>query len=148
MKDIPRMNVSESTKKRNPHLYRVILEDGSVGTIVRRPQRLRQSSKPLMNKLEQEWFDVLRFNTNSIVHCQGIKFKLANGLTYLPDFFCFDWMSAGEFARPTAFEVKGPWATDDAIAKVKMFATAYPEIRVILVWKDDNKQWQTQRVLA
>ena len=152
MKEIP-ANVSESTKKRNPTLYPSLEERSGQPYSMPfpkqpKPRRLRQSTKPLLNKLEQEWFDVLRFNTNSIVHCQGIKFKLANGLTYLPDFFCFDWMSAGEFARPTAFEVKGPWATDDAIAKVKMFATAYPEIRVILVWKDDNKQWCQQRVLA
>jgi hypothetical protein len=140
MKEIP-TNVSESTKKRNPHLYQssTVYADAVI-------RRIKQRTKPLLNKLEQEWHDyAFAF---SLVCVQAITFRLANGVRYTPDFFSFDWPSTGEFNRPTAWEVKGPWATDDAIAKVKMFAMAYPEIRVILVWKDDNKQWCQQRVLA
>ena len=140
MKEIP-TNVSESTKKRNPHLYQssTVYADAVI-------RRIKQRTKPLLNKLEKEWHDyAFAF---SLVCVQAITFRLANGVRYTPDFFSFDWPSTGEFNRPTAWEVKGPWATDDAIAKVKMFAMAYPEIRVILVWKDDNKQWCQQRVLA
>jgi hypothetical protein len=152
MKSLPQ-DVSESVRRRNPHLY-----DKQTGIIppeacerVYKP-RIRQSTKPLLNKLEQEWFNVLcgdiHANKGKRIYPQAITFKLANGLKYTPDCIAFDWVMTGEFERPTAWEVKGPWATDDAIAKVKMFTTAYPEIRVILVWKDDNKQWCQQRVLA
>ena len=141
MKSLPQ-DVSESTKKRNPHLYQssTVYADAVI-------RRIKQRTKPLLNKLEQEWRERLLL-VSLRIYSQSITFKLANGLKYTPDFFSFDWPSTGEFNRPTAWEVKGPWATDDAIAKVKMFAMAYPEIRVILVWKDDNKQWCQQRVLA
>jgi hypothetical protein len=94
--------------------------------------------------LEQEWFDILCREHKPLI-AQGVTFRLANGLRYTPDFFAFDWpsMSSG----PVAWETKGKWFTDDANAKLKMFAAAYPQIRVILAWKDGG-QWQTQRVLA
>jgi hypothetical protein len=130
----------------------VILEDGSVGTIVRRPQRLRQSSKPLMNKLEQEWFEHLKAIKTNLNHgplAQAVKFRLANGLTYCPDMFSFDWSESGELERPTAWEVKGEWFPEHNIAKLKMFAHEYPEIRVILVWRDkETKVWREQRIIS
>jgi hypothetical protein len=170
MKTIPQ-DVSESTKKRNPHLYAgppsMVNTTGGHGVTdfnptgywpdgnpkplpIKEPKRLRQSTKPLLNKLEEEAWQMLRSKACSgqVLISQAITFRLANGLRYTPDFFCFSWPSVGEFNRPTAWEIKGPWATDDAIAKVKMFATAYPEIRVILVWRDEQKQWCQQRVLA
>src|SRR5690242_9154080 len=53
-------------------------------------KRIRQSTKPLMNKLEQEWFDHLCRSHRKLI-AQGITFRLANGLRFTPDVFCFEW---------------------------------------------------------
>ena len=112
------------------------------------PKRIRQSTKPLLNKLEQEWLDHLRASGGGVVRTQAITFRLANGLRYTPDMLSFGWPSNYEDGiAATAWEVKGGWFTDDANAKLKMFATTYPEIRVVLCWKDTFGMWQTQRVL-
>lgn len=114
-------------------------------------KRIRQSTKPILNKLEREWFDKLVLQAIQCglprPHAQAFTVRLANGVRYTPDCFHFDWPSFGEPNRPTAWEVKGPWMTDDAVCKVKMFATAYPEIRVIMVWRDKGGIWQEQRIL-
>ena len=110
-------------------------------------KRIRQSSKPILNKLEQEWFDKVSATYNPAkIHAQSATFKLANGLRYTPDLFCFDYRHTDSIIRSTAWEVKGRWFTDDANAKLKMFASLYPEILVMLVWKQ-NGQWISQIVL-
>lgn len=48
----------------------------------------------------------------------------------------------------TAWEVKGTWVDGDSFPKLKMFASQFPDIRVLLVWKDSEGQWQTQQVLS
>jgi hypothetical protein len=48
---------------------------------------------------------------------------------------------------PTAWEVKGPRSWDDALVKIKVAATAYPEVKWLLVWKH-NGRWEHQEVLA
>lgn len=96
-------------------------------------KRIRQSSKPVMNKLEAEFLEQLKAWYPSKFYAQSVKFKIGNGVTFCPDIFCFHWNNGGDAA---AWEVKGPHAWDDAIVKLKCFASVYPEIRVHLAWKD------------
>ncbi len=155
MKDIP-VNVSESVRRRNPHLYPgkslrnqhgewEPISQGKWETISKPPKRIRQSTKPLMNKLEQRFFDHLCIQHKHL-YAQAITFRLANGVRYTPDVFCFEWVWQHE-TRNVAWEVKGPWFTDDAKVKIKLFAAAYPEILVLLVSEDkDTGLWHNQIV--
>jgi hypothetical protein len=148
---------SKSFQKLNPHLFLpcptaqhnmdIFVKTFDANT--KPPKRLRQSSKPTMNKLESEWVSLLMVeHAQKIVNVQSVTFKLCNGLRYTPDAFAFEWPALGELDRPTAWEVKScAPLQDDSVAKVKMFAHQYPEIRVILAWRDKNKQWHTQIVL-
>jgi hypothetical protein len=103
-------------------------------------KRIRQNTKPLMNKLETEFLNVLLADFIHLeIHAQAITFKLANGLRYTPDFF--------NFHRRTAWEVKGKWVDGDSFPKLKMAASVFPEISWRLVWKDENKKWQQQIIL-
>src|SRR5215472_964213 len=100
MRTIPQ-NVSESTKRLNPHLYTYttgIAPTGEEITIITKSRkRIRQSSKPQMNKLEEEWMCQLAASPPPFsIHPQRITFKLANGLRYTPDFFAFEWKCLGE----------------------------------------------------
>jgi len=145
---------SESTRRRNPHLYGYNEKVAKFGQgyvsefCGPKPlKRIRQSSKPLLNKLEQEWLAHQKaFFPSAIIHAQAIKFRLGNGTTYSPDFVCFDW-ECGDHGRVACWEIKGPWFPDDAKVKLKLFAYQYPEIWVRLCWKE-NDRWVEQEVLA
>ncbi len=102
------------------------------------PKRIRQSSKPPMNKLEQEWFEELKRKQPSDYLCQSIRFMLANGLWYKPDVVCFHMQ--------TCWEVKGPFAHRGGFENLKMAAHKYPWFRWKLIWKENGK-WQEQEVL-
>lgn len=136
--------VSESVKKRNPHLFNQRDYVGKVDFIVGEPkkQRVRQSAKPLMNKLEREWWDILRaeFPDSQIV-AQSVKFKIANGCWLTADFVVFH--ADGSAA---IYETKGKHAWDDSLVKLKVVAANFPRVKVWLVWKDHEK-WQRQRIL-
>ncbi len=151
MKEVPQ-DVSLSTKRRNPHLYpSMYSHPGFCGTEVaaaikegKTPKRIRQSTKPLMNKLEQEWFEVLRLRYSYYFHpptlCQSVRFKLGNGIWYKPDFFVPP--------LSTSFEVKGPYAFRGGFENLKVAAHLYPSMTWILVWKDKTTgKWQEQEVL-
>lgn len=110
-------------------------------------KRIRQSSKPLLNKLETEWLHELerRFGPGK-VRVQARKFKLANGCWYCPDFTITTKQYAGDYMWDTAYEVKGKHAWDDALVKLKVAAHEWPEVRFVLVWKKDGA-WMEQVVL-
>lgn len=105
-------------------------------------KRIRQSTKPLLNKLEAEWFNVLTsrysYHRSNPTLCQSVRFKLGNGIWYKPDFFV-------PFI-PEAFEVKGPHAFRGGLENLKVAAHQYPMIRWMLVWKE-NGEWKEQEVL-
>jgi len=132
---------------RNPHLYGVNPSPKEVATIHKKiravtPKRIRQDSKPLMNKLETEALAHLKAElSNPIILIQAIRFKLGNGIWYKPDFFIF------ELNKPTAYEVKGPHAFRGGFENLKVAASLYPEIRWGLVWKEKTGQWVGQTVL-
>lgn len=107
-------------------------------------KRIRQSSKPLMNKLEQEFFDKIRLehpDCAPYIRPQSMRFRLANGLWFKPDITC----SWGLSSR--AWEVKGPHSFRGGFENLKMAATTYPEWIWSLVWKE-NGEWLEQVVLA
>lgn len=107
------------------------------------PKRIRQSSKPLMNKLELEWFEICvgAYPEGTKFVPQGVRFKLGNGIWYKPDLVVF-----GDKVR--AYEVKGPFAHRGGFENLKVAAYQYPWIRWSLVWKDKQlHQWQEQEIL-
>jgi hypothetical protein len=133
---------SKDFQARNPHLFsRELprmdeLESPKISDAVK---RIRQSSKPLMNKLETRFYNefLLSRYEKKDVHIQAITVKLANGLRYTVDFFCLNGLSA--------WEVKGPWVDGDSFPKLKMAAAKYPEVKWNLVWHTKNG-WQRQEV--
>ncbi len=144
---------SKSFRKRNPHIFGVLsttLGDGGeddaehdhIAALNAKPKskkRIRQSEKPELNRLESEWF--ARLPALHGVRPQSIKFRLARNAFYKPDFF--------SFALRTAWEVKGLKGKniDRGKLALKVAASAWPEIKFILVWKDEQGQWQEQHVL-
>lgn len=112
----------------------------------RSKKRIRQSSKPLMNKLEHEFFLTLVPPFESPgwrIVVQAMRFRLANGLWYKPDF-----LKVGDDADSpvVAYEVKGPHAFRGGFENLKMAAVQYPWIKWVLVWKESG-EWQYQTVL-
>ena len=106
--------------------------------------RIRQDSKPIMNPLEQSWFDYLKLTTNfNNLTAQSIRFKLANGAWYKPD------IAGWHFERLTVWECKGGRKMK-GIAKahltLKIAAQQWPDVTFILVWKESG-EWRTQKIL-
>lgn len=129
---------------------RLSLDSGTGGTITKTEQtevsvrshsskRLRQNTKPLMNKLESAWFEVLKIDCPK-ARPQVAQFRLGNGIQYRPDFIDFSSIPV------TAWEVKGPHSFRGGFENLKVAAALYPEIRWILVWKESGN-WQEQVVL-
>lgn len=150
--DAIKSSQSASFKKRNPHIF---TDDDLTAELSHRYQkdsdeivkrtaskaklkRIRQSDKPEMNRLESEWFHHIH---HLGARPQAIKLKLARSVFYKPDFFSPTTM--------TAWEVKGLNGKniDRGKLALKCAATAWPEIKFILVWKDEQGQWQEQHVL-
>lgn len=145
MNEIPKG--SPDYQRRNPHLFGRLPNFIVQGTFSPPTKpRIRQSQKPLLNKLETDLYDYLQAQTLQTVFPQALTFRLANGVRYSPDFFCFSFPWRGDM-KPTAWECKGPFFRDDAVVKLKMFATLYPQILVLLASKNDG-QWIFQEVFA
>lgn len=135
------LQLSSGVKKLNPHLYPP--QEPTFGQPPVIPtKRIRQRTQPLSNKLETEFGDYLHgLNWNGApIYEQAITLRLANGLRYTVDWIVF--RDIGTFC----YEVKGPKAWDDAIAKIKMAASVYRMWRWFLVWKQDGR-WAFQEVL-
>jgi len=103
-------------------------------------KRIRQESKPLLNKLETDfWKEFLEFRYPK-ARAQALRFKLGNGIHYKPDFVDLS-------VQPVkAWEVKGPHAFRGGFENLKVAAHQYPEVRWILVWQQDG-EWKQQEVL-
>jgi len=140
-------NPSETLRKLNPHLYGSdAAKSVEAAVLVDRllkvaKKRLRQDTKPLMNKLEQDLFNYLqRLYPKVKLHAQAKKFRLANGLWYKPD------LTAVLDGQETAWEAKGPHAFRGGFENLKFAATAWPEVNWILIWKNDDG-WRSQKIL-
>lgn len=105
-------------------------------------KRIRQSAKPLMNKLESQWYsNLLSYHPgNATLRSQAMRFKLGNGIWYKPDF------TVTVDGKLIAYEVKGPKAWRGGFENLKVVAHAWPEHTFILVWKE-NGDWKQQHVL-
>jgi len=124
-------------------------------TAVRPPckpsKRIRQSGKPLMNKLELEWFTIVStlFPNYPRPRAQAKRYRLANGAWYKPDVTATSWPQTDGPATETAWECKGPRKMKNmarGMLAIKFAAAAWPEVAFFLVWKDAGC-WQQQRVL-
>lgn len=104
-------------------------------------KRLRQSSRPLMNRLELEYLRRLQgLFPNQTFRCQAVKFRLANGVWLTPDIVNIELKDI--------YEVKGQWFVDDAKVKIKVAAAMYPEFVWHLVWKDkETNHWCDQTII-
>lgn len=111
--------------------------------------RLRQNPKPVLNKLETEYFNLIKdkFPNFPPVRPQAKTFRLCNGVRYTPDLSCSYWPVEAGPSTETCWEIKGPKSWDDAIVKIKMAAHEFPEICWRFVWKESG-EWREQIVLA
>jgi hypothetical protein len=110
------------------------------------PKRIRQSSKPRLNKLETEFKNLLEVWGGSFITAQAMRFELATGLWYKPDFVVFPGKLDSQDPRIRAYEVKGPHAFRGGFENLKMAARQWPDVQWILVWKEDGA-WKEQVVL-
>lgn len=159
MSTIP--NAGPGVRKLNPHLYGTGAAAGYKQELENPPykgyrpsaqainwacrkKRIRQDSKPLLNKLETEWLAMLGFMYPGIkIHAQSWRVKLANGAWFKVD-FC-----ASLVGQWTAWEVKGPKQgknVDRGMLALKCAASQYPEVLWVLVWRD-RREWKTQHLI-
>lgn len=115
------------------------------GKPVYKKKRIRQSSKPLLNKLESEFLEKIRTDDpKSVIYQQAMRFRLGNGIWYKPDFLVFRNIPG---LRPWAVEVKGPKSWRGGFENLKVAAGLYKDFRWVLTWKE-NGEWKDQEVLA
>lgn len=108
-------------------------------------KRIRQSSKPLLNKLETEFKEYLEQYKMHWVLSQSIRFKLGNGIWYKPDFVVMQ--PALSLSPIVCYEVKGPHAYRGGLENLKVAAGQYKYITWILCWKGESGNWEFQTVL-
>ncbi len=126
-----------ATRRRNPQIF--ISPAGTLVAAETKPPRRIRQDKP-MNKLEEDYGHELERQGRGRQYAQTITLRLANGLRYTPD-----WAIPSE---RLFIEVKGPFARDDAICKLKSAAHEHPWAHFWLVWRDKHTgAWQTQVVL-
>ena len=120
--------------------------------IVDNKKRVRQSAKPLMNKLEARFLDYLKAaNPRDCdrIRAQAKRYKIGSGAWYKPDFTALSFQWGGVRHVEIAFEVKGPRGMknqDRGYLALKCAAAAWPEVWFYLVWFEAGR-WQQQRIL-
>lgn len=146
VKDGRLIEPGSACRKLNPHLFAAggscEAEAMTTTPAVTKPsRRIRQDSKPLMNKLEADFKSHYEKMTGYELTPQALRFRLGNGIWYKPDFviFCRDGMTR-------AFEVKGPHAFRGGFENLKVAAGLYKDVNWVLAWKEGN-EWKTQYVL-
>lgn len=107
-------------------------------------KRIRQETKPLLNKLETDWGELLKRDP-AITHLrpQSLRLKIANGAWYKPD---WTGLCGG---RLICWECKGPKQVKGCgkgLLTLKVAARTYPEIGFVLVWREGGS-WYHQEVL-
>lgn len=110
-------------------------------------KRIRQDSKPLLNKLETDALNHLQQTYPSAVfHKQALRVKIANGAWYKPD-LC---MCNPDTGRWTAWEVKELRGknVDRGVLVLKCAAHQFPEVRWKIIWRDKVGPWHEQEILS
>lgn len=142
-------NVSEATRRRNPGLYGGL----SIETVAKtaadivnqqpNKKRIRQSSRPLLNKLESDFLERLkRLHPGVTIHAQAWRVRIAGSAWYKPDFCAF------VDGRWCAWETKGNAGKniDRGKLALKVAASAFPEVEWKIVWRERGV-WREQIVL-
>jgi len=145
MSSLP-LKPSAALIRRNPHIYGTgfgeALNAETDGKEPKPAKRLRQSHKPLLNKLEAQFLEQWKVLwPGRTIYSQAIRFKLGNGIWYKPDF-----VTLTAFNGPMAYEIKGPKAFRGGFANLKVVAGLYPEVIFVLAWKE-NGTWKEQLIL-
>lgn len=110
--------------------------------------RIRQPKSLYDSELEKEWHERMKSDPrygHGTITPKGIRFRLASGLHYTPDFV----LRRPESYRLKCFEVKGPRkakGVSKGVAVLKMAAASWPEFTFVFVWKEDG-QWQEQVIV-
>lgn len=139
---------SESVRRLNPHLFGPSGPDVTAASMLkeidRQPKRIRQDSKPLLNKLEEQFLAVLELELpeHTTIWKQALRWRLGNGIWYKPDFAANLTHDHHGF---TCWEVKGPHAFRGGFENLKVAAGLYPEVAWWLVWKESGR-WERQMV--
>lgn len=119
---------------------------------------IRQQTRDPRNQLEKMfeaevlYWRKLRGELLDYYEHQSLRFKLANGDFFSPDYPAIEINPAGG-VRWVCFECKGEKrsgrvkARDDAVSKVKFAAREYRHCRFVLVWRDGG-EWKEQEVLS
>lgn len=136
-------NPSKSVAALNPNFFGRIAS-GLKDVTEHEAKRIRQDSKPLLNKLETQWLALLKIWYPTVtIHAQEWRVRIGNGAWFKVDFCAFingTW---------TAWECKGPKQgknVDRGMLALKCAASQFPEVRWYLVWKE-NGHWSEQPVL-
>ena len=141
--DLPARYQAQLAKQLYPETPPLTADEAA--TMPKPKKRLRQSSKPLMNKLETEFYNhlVAQATPTASIFPQAIRLELARGHWYKADFFV-----PGGYGSDCGcfYEVKGPHAFRGGFENLKVAARRYPFFQFALVWLDDGK-WQEQVVL-
>jgi hypothetical protein len=153
-------NPNADVRKLNPHLYgptyktvKTVLTNSEGLEVVEAKRRVRQDSKPLMNKLESDYFcrlKILGYDGWPVMNlrAQSVRYRLANGVWYKPDMTCNVIINGTVI--PYAFECKGPRgmkSQDRGFLVLKMAASQFAEMGWVLAWCE-NGEWKEQRILA
>ncbi len=117
-------------------------------------KRLRQSTKPVLNKLETRFHEKLMKDytgPRDKIFCQAVRFELARGIWYKPDFFLpAVTPSAADphrYRPALAYEVKGPKSFRGGFENLKVAARVHSWAKFFLVWEDEDRVWQRQEIL-
>jgi hypothetical protein len=150
---------NEAVRRLNPHVFGRSAETkaqrASEADKTAAIRRVRQETKPLMNKLESDWFRALSSNPEVIkctLRAQSKRLKLGNGVWYKPDMTALTVTGITDretISKEIAWECKGPKQMKGmakGMMTIKVAASQYPEIEFRLVWRESG-QWFQQIVL-
>ena len=90
-----------------------------------------------LNRTEKSWLAVLRSRNVHWIGVQAVTLKLGDDCRYTPDFEVID--QAGLY---TFYETKG-FMRDDALAKLKTAARAFPWAKFVIVTREDGAWVET-----
>lgn len=109
--------------------------------------RLRQRTKPLLNRLETAFLARLehQYQHGATILSQSVTLKIANGCRYTVDFMVITRREDYGIGIE-AWEVKGPKSWEDGMIKLKVAAALYPWITFNLA-SGNAGTWRIQQIL-
>ena len=152
-------NPSESTRRRNPDLYKVpkgdavqlneisrfgksaaikqAFDDSPNGSVMMTVTKTTDEDK--LNKTERAYLAYLRMLYQTKIGIQDVTFKIADDCRFTPDFNYVD-----ENGRWTFVDVKG-FQREDAFIKIKVAARNHSHLRFVIV-KKNGTGWDYREV--